>query len=103
MPWSRSPLNAVENLVVADRRVNNRKRDHLAAAPLVERWRSRNREQGDVLAGIAAANRWETAPAQTLGVARALYLALDDRALLWVPPDGFAPADPERLHRALAA
>ena len=32
VPWSRSPLNAIENLIVADRRINNNKRDHLASA-----------------------------------------------------------------------
>ena len=38
LPWSRSPLNAVENLVIADRRINNNKRDHLADADHVARW-----------------------------------------------------------------
>lgn len=31
VPWSRSPLNAIENLVVADRRINKDKRDQLLA------------------------------------------------------------------------
>ena len=103
VPWSRSPLNAIENLVVADRRVNNRKRDHLAAASLVERWRDRNDTLRAELAQVAAVNRWETGYDQTLGVARALYLSLDARTLLWVPPDEFVPADLTGLRHALAA
>lgn len=103
VPWSRSPLNAIENLVVADRRVNNRKRDYLAAASLVERWRDRNDTLRAELAQVAAVNRWETGYDQTLGVARALYLSLDARTLLWVPPDEFVPADLTGLRHALAA
>jgi 5-methylcytosine-specific restriction endonuclease McrA len=41
VPWSRYPDNGIENLVAADRRCNNSKRQHLAAAPHVERWIAR--------------------------------------------------------------
>ena len=103
VPWSRTPLNAVENLVVADRRVNGNKRDHLAAADHVERWRQRNRRLGDELDQIARANRWETLPTQTLGIARALYFALGPANLLWSGPDLFVPTDMPLLRTALAA
>jgi 5-methylcytosine-specific restriction endonuclease McrA len=103
VPWSRSPLNAIENLVVADRRVNNNKRDHLAAAEHVVRWRARNRALGDELVRVAATNSWETAHAETVGVARALYLVLDSNNLLWSAPNEFVYADVLTLQAALAA
>ena len=103
VPWSRSPLNAIENLVVADRRANNSKRGHLAAAHLVARWRDRNEESVAELATIATANRWQSGPSQALGVARALYFALKPTNLLWSSPDVFVPTDVALLHRALAA
>ena len=102
IPWSRSPINAVENLVVTDRRVNNNKRDHLAAADHVGRWRVRNRVHCDDLARVAAANRWESAPTPTVGVARALYFALDVTNLLWAAPDTFVPTDVDCLRTVLA-
>ena len=103
VPWSRSPVNAVENLVVADRRVNGNKSDHLAAAEHVVRWHARNQALREELAGVAAANRWETAQAQALGVARALYLVLDDTNLLWSAPNTFVHADVATLRAALSA
>jgi HNH endonuclease len=39
LPWARYPENGIENLVVTDPRCNNDKRDFLAAAEHVERWR----------------------------------------------------------------
>ena len=42
LPWSRTPMNAIENLVVAGRRANNNKRDHLAAVEHLAHWRTRN-------------------------------------------------------------
>ena len=103
IPWSRSPLNAVENLVVADRRVNGNKRDHLAAAEHVARWMERNRALDRDLSAIAHANRWETAPVQSVGVARALYLVLSSSNLLWSSPDTFVRTDLGTLRAALAA
>jgi 5-methylcytosine-specific restriction endonuclease McrA len=103
VPWSRSPLNAVENLVVADHRVNGNKSDHLAAAEHVVRWQERNRALRDELVGVAAANRWETGHTQALGVARALYLVLDSSNLLWSAPNTFVQADVATLRTALAS
>jgi 5-methylcytosine-specific restriction endonuclease McrA len=103
VPWSRSPLNAIENLVVADRRINNDKRDHLAGAEHVARWRCRNDGVAADLVTIARANRWDSAPAQTIGVARALYFALGETNLLWAGPGRFVPTDVPRLRTVLGA
>jgi 5-methylcytosine-specific restriction endonuclease McrA len=101
LPWSRSPVNAIENLVVADRRINGNKSDHLAAAAHVHRWRERNRSLGADLRSVAAANRWESAADETVGVARALYFALGPANLLWSARDYFVPAELSELQSAL--
>jgi hypothetical protein len=98
----RSPLNAIENLVVADRRINNDKRDHLADAEHVARWRRRNDRLATDLATVASAHRWDSAPVQTVGVARALYFALGAINLLWAGPGRFVPTDLPRLRSVLA-
>jgi hypothetical protein len=103
LPWARSPIDAIENLVVADQRVNLNKSDHLASAEHVETWRQRNLSlQGD-LAAVAETNRWESAPASALGVARALYTSLHPKTLLWAGRDDFVNADLPRLRQVLAA
>jgi 5-methylcytosine-specific restriction endonuclease McrA len=76
IPWSRSPNNAIENLVVADRKVNNNKSNHLAAVQHIEKWTTRNTQQAHTLANIAAAQHWLSNPEPTLGVARSIYLGL---------------------------
>ena len=41
IPWARHADNGIHNLVAADMKCNGRKRDYLAAAGHVERWRRR--------------------------------------------------------------
>ncbi len=103
LPWARVPTSAIENLVVADRRVNRDKRAFLAAAGHLERWRGRLQRDGAELAGVAAASRWESDPGSTLGLARAMYLRLGPSAPLWVAEHRFEPAHPGRLRAILAA
>jgi 5-methylcytosine-specific restriction endonuclease McrA len=102
LPWARSPIDAIENLVVADQRVNLNKSDHLASAEHVETWRQRNLSLQTDLAAVAATNRWESAPAPALGVARAIYTSLHPKTLLWAGRDDFVNADLPRLRQVLA-
>lgn len=83
IPWARVPINAIENLVVADQTCNGGKRDHLAATAHVQRWSARLQEHGPALRQIAESTGWEQAPERVLGVARAAYLLLPPSALLW--------------------
>jgi hypothetical protein len=50
--WSRYPVDLGHNFVLADPACNNRKSDHMAAEPHLERWLLRNVRYG---AGLAAA------------------------------------------------
>ncbi|MBS1119892.1 MAG: endonuclease [Deltaproteobacteria bacterium] len=102
LPWARVSLDAIENLVVADEACNGQKTDHLAASAHVRRWRERLEAQ-DRLREIADHASWETSPARTLGVARALYLPLTAGARLWSRADGLVPADPVQLRALLTA
>jgi hypothetical protein len=101
IPWARHPDNGIENLVVADQECNASKRDFLAAGEHVRKWRSRNSTHADALARSAASHAWERHPAETLGVARGLYLRVAPGTPLWIGRDTFGPADPPELHAAL--
>lgn len=103
VPWSRHPDDGLDNLVAAHAPCNGEKRDHLAAAEHVERWRERMERQADDLGAIATSARWQREPERTLGVARSIYLRLPSSARLWQGEDRFVAADSGRLRRALGA
>ncbi len=106
IPWARYPDDAIENLVLADRRCNAHKRDFLAAPEHVTRWSARFGPSSTLapeLQALAASTNWETAPTRTLGVARGLYLRLRDDAFLWHHGPDLIPADPDAIRRVLQA
>lgn len=100
LPWARYPNNAIENLVVASRRANGDKRAFLVAPDHLRRWRARNESSSD-LAALATAARWETRPAETDSVARAIYLGLPEGVQLWVEGKTFVPARRRELDQLL--
>ena len=73
IPRVRCGIDAVENLVLADRRCNNDKRDLLPRPPHVTSWARRNERHGVALAELAKVSRWDTAPQATVAVARSIY------------------------------
>jgi hypothetical protein len=110
IPWARVPMNAIENLVIADAKCNHGKREHLAAAEHVEAWAMRSREDGPNLLEIARHATWEQGADRVLGVARATYLLLRPSSRLWLrvvdPAKGeqlFIGADLPRLTTALVS
>lgn len=105
IPWSRQPLDLIENLVAAHGQCNQKKRHFLAAPPHVERWRRRLDEpsQRRGLSAIAEAHTRESDPARALGVARGVYLRLPPSTRLWQRGDEFTPFAPEPLVAALGA
>jgi hypothetical protein len=82
IPRVRCGIDAVENLVLADRSCNNNKRDLLPAPALVDAWTGRNREHQATLANLAGVCGWNSDPDGTLAVARTIYRHL---------PAGLAP------------
>ncbi len=103
IPWSRYPDNGIDNLVASHKSCNNKKRDFLAAAEHVERWRARSLGRGADLAEIARRASWEQSPERTVSVARAIYQKLPDDTLLWRLEDEFVGFDRRRIKSALAA
>ena len=101
VPWSRFPDDGLDNLVVAHAACNGSKRDFMAAAEHVERWRRRMVEQGPSLAALASQAGWRRDDTRTLSVARALYLRLPDTVRLWRAPSHFIPLERNRIERAL--
>lgn len=105
VPWSRHADNSIDNLVVAHSVCNGKKRDFLAAAEHVARWRERSASAGVDLRRIAEEERWEHHPERTLSVARSIYLILPEGARLWRAGSQFVKVEDERprLAAALAA
>lgn len=103
IPWARHADDGIHNLVVADSKCNNRKRDYLAAAEHVERWRGRAQSHASDLVEIARGAAWESRPDRTLSVARAIYQMLPDDARLWRAGDELVVIEPRRIRAALAA
>lgn len=98
VPWSRVPEDGLHNLVLADRRCNNSKRDHYADVPLLETWAAR---PADVLRQVADDANWPLRQAESRRIARGLYARLPEGTHLWQQPGVFAVLDRNRLLEAL--
>ncbi|HXJ33289.1 MAG TPA: HNH endonuclease domain-containing protein [Candidatus Eisenbacteria bacterium] len=101
IPWARHPDDSLDNLVVAHRRCNGQKRDFLAAADHLARWRVRSRERTVDLDAIGIRLRWQRAIERTTGVARAIYLHLPPGTRLWVTAQHFVALDATAVRTAL--
>jgi 5-methylcytosine-specific restriction endonuclease McrA len=101
IPWARHPDNGIHNLVAADESCNSRKRDYLAAAEHVERWRERTKEREADLEQIAKETSWEYGGERTLGVARVIYMSLPEDTRLWQRGEDFVLNEPSRITAAL--
>jgi HNH endonuclease len=102
VPRVRCGIDAVENLVLADRRCNNDKRDLLPGRPHVTAWAHRNEHHGLALVELAAASRWATDPLATVAVARSIYSHLPESGTpLWLGFKDVRNADPAAVLAAL--
>ncbi len=102
LPWSRHPDNALHNLVVADAACNGDKRDFLASARHVARWRERNGSREGTLADLARGLDWEAGSERILGTARAVYAQVPEDGRLWEASRTFVAPDRGVIERALA-
>jgi hypothetical protein len=94
VPWSRLPNDALGNLVLADRRCNNDKRDHYADLDLLARWASRPVE---VLTQVADDASWPLQLDRSKRVARGLYAHLPGGSALWQEPGVYTVLDRAHL------
>jgi hypothetical protein len=103
IPRIRCGIDAIENLVLADRRCNNDKRDLLPGPPHVTAWARRNQRHGTALTSLATASRWDSDPAATMAVARSIYSHLPPGGTpLWLGFKDVSNADPAAALAALA-
>jgi 5-methylcytosine-specific restriction endonuclease McrA len=103
IPRIRCGIDAIENLVLADRRCNNDKRDLLPAPRHVTTWARRNLRHATALTSLATASRWDTDPAATVAVARSIYSHLPPAGTpLWLGLKEVRNADPAAALAALA-
>jgi 5-methylcytosine-specific restriction endonuclease McrA len=103
IPWSRHADNSIDNLVAAHGKCNGKKSNYLAAAEHVEKWGLRSQRHAADLAQIAREKTWESQPARTFSVARAIYGMLPDDARLWRAGGVFVPIDRSKIRAALMA
>ena len=103
IPRIRCGIDAIENLVLADQRCNNDKRDLLPGPPYVTAWARRNQHHRVALTRLATASRWDTDPAATTAVARSIYSHLPPGGTpLWLGFKDVGNADPAIALAALA-
>lgn len=95
IPWAKYPCDAVANLVLASPRANADKKDHLAAAAYLGRWRNRNEAHGDRLAAVAGAASVEVGTSAVERVAAWAYGIHEGiGGLVWHASDGLVRLDP---------
>jgi hypothetical protein len=94
VPWLRLPNDSLGNLVLADRRCNNAKRDHYADLDLLVRWADR---PAGVLAQVADGAGWPLQLSRSRQVARGLYAHLPSGTALWQQPGVYTVLDRGRL------
>jgi hypothetical protein len=93
VPWSKFPNDAIENLVLACKKCNGKKSDHLCVPQFAERWLSRPDEE---LARIATTSHWDTDPRRSRAIAANIYGSLVAGSVVWAGGDGFVEI--EKVH-----
>lgn len=94
VPWSRVPNDALANLVLADRRCNNSKRNHLADLTLLARWWSRSPGR---LHEVSTDADWPLQTLESIRMARAMYVHAPSGTHLWSQPGVFTLLEQPRL------
>ncbi len=105
LPWSRHPLNLLDNLVATHDKCNAKKSASLAALEHVEHWIERFAEGSSTdtdLQAIAEGTKWPRSATRTLATGRAVYLWLPESSLLWLRGDEFVSLDVQRRDELFA-
>jgi 5-methylcytosine-specific restriction endonuclease McrA len=98
VPWARVPNDALANLVLADRRCNNAKRDHLPDLGLVERWAERPMAP---VVEVGQELRWPVDCERSHRIAVGVYSHLPPGQPLWSGPGVFSLLEPKRWSAVL--
>lgn len=101
IPWARSPNDDIFNLVVANRRENNSKRDFFADIPHLDHWLRRNTGDTTQLQKIALQKEWIYNRHTSICIARNLYEKLPEGTFLWKSFDKKKELDKRKLGAVL--
>ena len=83
IPWSRTRLSLIENLVITTKRTNSSKSDSLLSPDLVYRWLNYIRDNSEGIEQLAEAHRWPADSNRVRNVALHMYEALDPATGVW--------------------
>jgi 5-methylcytosine-specific restriction endonuclease McrA len=100
--WARYPNDSLANYVVAHKKCNGHKRDHLAASDHVMHWYDRLFGRSPVLSDlemIANTHHWDLGEQSSVGVVATIYKHLKPEVELWKIDDEFEMVDIEKLSR----
>jgi hypothetical protein len=94
IPWAKYPCDVVTNFVLASPTANTQKSDHLATTRHLALWCDRNRTYSQMLAGIAAENRFDSAAGTINQIAAWAYSSHAAMGgLAWDASEGLVPLD----------
>ena len=94
VPWSKFPNDAIENLVLACKKCNGNKSDHLCVPQFAERWLDRPSEE---LARIATTSQWDTDSRRSRAIAANIYGSLVAGSVVWAGGENFVKIDEVQL------
>ena len=94
VPWSKFPNDAIENLVLACRKCNGKKSDHLCVPQFAERWLDRPSEE---LTRIALSLNWESGANKSRAIAANLYGSLVEGSVVWAGGENFVELEKSHL------
>ena len=94
IPWAKYPCDVVTNFVLTSPKANAQKSDHLATTRHLALWCDRNRTHRQMLADIAADNRFESATGTINQIAAWAYSSHAAMGgLAWDASEGLVPLD----------
>ena len=94
VPWSKFPNDAIENLVLACKKCNGKKSDHLCVPQFAERWLDRPSEE---LTRIASSLNWESSAGKSRAIAANIYGSLVPGSVLWVGGEDFVELENSQM------
>ncbi|NBV90038.1 MAG: hypothetical protein EBR84_01305 [Actinobacteria bacterium] len=86
LPWSRTYLNGIANLVAADKKCNGDKSDTL---PTIEYFKAAVGREASLLSQIADNFNFPIQLSETLAVGKGLYLSTPSGSNLWAGPNSY--------------
>ena len=101
LPWTRCADDSLANLVVADKRCNGRKSDHLAAVAHLRHWGDRLVRHGSDLEEIAEREVWPYDEGRSRNLTHSVYTGIPSEVPLWRQDKKFEGAVQSEIRKTL--